>query len=85
MQAALAELERLALASGGEWLVGERMTQADITVACVFTFLRQALVGQGGGAAYAALRALAERCEGLPAFRAVKAEFSPPAPPRPAG
>ena len=38
MHGALAELDRLAQARGG-WLVGGRMTQADITVACVFTFL----------------------------------------------
>jgi len=42
MHGALAELERAAAGRSG-WLVGERMTQADITTTCVFTFLRDAL------------------------------------------
>jgi glutathione S-transferase len=37
MHAALAELNRLSLARGGEWLIGNRMTQADITATCVYT------------------------------------------------
>jgi glutathione S-transferase len=43
MHAALAELNRLSLARGGEWLIGNRMTQADITATCVY------LHGPGAG------------------------------------
>jgi glutathione S-transferase len=94
MHAALAELERIADSRRDGWLVGERMTQADVTVSCVVTFLGAALgVGEppaSGGARsdappprYRGLLALAERCEGLPPFRSVKAAFSPPSPARP--
>ncbi len=43
MHGALAELDRLAQVRSGEWLVGDRMTQADITATCVFTFLCDAV------------------------------------------
>jgi glutathione S-transferase len=80
MYGALAELDRLAGARGGRWLVGDRMTQADVTASCVFTFLSDALaVGQGAATAiYPHLIGLSRRCEALPAFRAVKAEFFSP-------
>ena len=43
MHGALAELERHASERGtGRWLVGERLTQADISVVCAFTFLTEA-------------------------------------------
>ncbi|MDB6086273.1 MAG: glutathione S-transferase [Gammaproteobacteria bacterium] len=80
VQGAFAELERLAGARGGEWLVGSRMTQADITTTCVFGFVNGALNVQDAAAAYPHLTALSQRCEALPAFRAINAEFSPPAP-----
>jgi len=78
MHGALVELERLSAARAGQWLVGDAMTQADITAACVLTFLREALGVDPGGAAYPALDALNRRCESLPAFQAIRAEFSPP-------
>jgi glutathione S-transferase len=78
MNAALVELERLAEARDGDWLVGDRMTQADITASCVFTFLREALAVGEGACGYPRLAALSQRCEALPAFRAVKAAFSAP-------
>jgi glutathione S-transferase len=78
MHAALGELDRLSQKRPGEWLIGSRMTQADITATCVYTFLVDALALDRAGAAYAGLAALAERCEALPDFRSVKAEwFSP--------
>jgi glutathione S-transferase len=78
MHAALGELDRLSQARRGEWLVGSRMTQADITATCVYTFLVDALALNRAGVAYVGLAALAERCEALPEFRSVKAEwFSP--------
>jgi len=78
MHAGLAEIDRLAGARPGEWLIGDRMTQADITATCVYTFLGDALALNRSGVAYPKLAAIAERCEALPEFRRVKAEwFSP--------
>jgi len=78
MHAALAELDRVSQARAGEWLVGNRMTQADITATCVYTFLVDALAISGAATAYPGLSATAERCEALPEFRSVKAEWFPP-------
>jgi glutathione S-transferase len=80
MHAALKELDRQAEASPGEWLLGARMTQADITATCVFTFLSEA-VTIDQPAAYSALSEIAARCEALPQFGAVRAPwFSPDTP-----
>ncbi len=77
MHAALTELERACEARAGHWLIGQRMTQADITATCVCTFLNDALAITRT-ATYPALAALVERCEALPEFRASKAEWFPP-------
>jgi glutathione S-transferase len=77
MHAALTELERACQARAGQWLIGQRLTQADITATCVYTFLNDALAVTRT-AAYPGLAALAERCEALPEFRASKAAFFPP-------
>jgi glutathione S-transferase len=79
MHGALAELDRLAQARGDAWLVGVRMSQADVTVACVFTFLCDALIRQSW-MIYPGLTALAARCEALPEFLATRVPFHPPAP-----
>jgi glutathione S-transferase len=85
MHAALAELERAAQAqpagtvtgTAAAWLVGDRMTQVDITVACVFNFLNEAL-DAGNSDRYPTLGAISRRHEALPAFQASKAPwFSP--------
>jgi glutathione S-transferase len=78
MHAALAELDRLCQARAGEWLVGNRLTQADITATCAYTFLSDALAINRATLAYPGLGAIAERCEGMPEFRIVKAEWFPP-------
>ena len=76
--AALAELDRLCQVRGDEWLVGNRMTQADITAACVYTFLSDALGINREVVVYPALNALAVRCEALPEFLLCKADrFAP--------
>jgi glutathione S-transferase len=81
MHGALAELDRAVQASNGEWLIGDRMTQADITTACVFTFLSDALdVGQSW-VIYPGLTALSARCEELPQFSEVRVKFHAPAHP----
>jgi glutathione S-transferase len=77
MQNALAELDRLAQVRTGDWMIGNRLTQADVTATCVFTFLCEALPIRQAEA-YPALSALSARCEGLPAFRAAKAKFFAP-------
>jgi len=78
MHAGLAELDRVSQARAGEWLVGNRMTQADITATCVYTFLVDALAISRAAMAYPGLAAIAQRCEALPEFRSVKAEWFPP-------
>jgi len=80
MQGALAELERLSQARAGEWLLGERLTQADVTTTCAFTFLCDAL-SVHSRPAYPGLAALSERCEALPAFSSVRARFFKPGSP----
>jgi glutathione S-transferase len=80
MHGALAELERSAEGRGDRWLVGGRMTQADITTSCVFTFLCDAL-GAGSAGAYPGLTGLTARCESLPEFGAVKLAFAAPSRP----
>ena len=77
MHSALAELDRLAQSRGDGWLVGPRMSQADVTVTCVFTFLCDALISQSW-MSYPGLAALAERCEALPEFRTTRVPFHPP-------
>jgi len=81
MNGALGTLDRLVQVREGDWLIGPRITQADVTVACAFTFLSDALkVGQTGPA-YRGLAAHGARCEALPAFREVRAKFDAPAGP----
>ncbi len=83
MQSALAELDRLAQVRTGDWMIGHRLTQADITATCAFTFLCDALALGHAAEAYPALSALSARCEALPAFRAAKANFFAPGQPPP--
>jgi glutathione S-transferase len=78
MHAGLAELDRLCQARGGEWLIGDRISQADITATCVYTFLSDALAINRDGVAYPGLRAIVQRCEAMTEFRSVKAEWFPP-------
>ena len=80
MDGAFAELERACAAlPAGAWLVGARMTQADITVACAFTFASEAL--RLPADSWPALRRHVARCEALPAFAALHERFHPPSSP----
>jgi glutathione S-transferase len=81
MHGALAELDRLAQVQGGEWMVGGRMTQADITATCVFSFLCDALDVSQSWVVYPGLSAISARCEAMPAFAQFRAKFARPAPP----
>lgn len=74
--AALDLLEREAAASKNDWFVGHRMTQADVTIACVTTFLTDAL-GLDPSQRPALMRRVAA-CEALPAFREIRLPFMAP-------
>jgi glutathione S-transferase len=79
MSAALAALDRAVGERGvSQWLVGKRMTQADITAACAFTFLNDALRVASDRVMYQSLAMLAARCESLPAFQETRLPFHPP-------
>jgi glutathione S-transferase len=66
MHGAFGEIERWQARRPGRWLVGEHLTQADITLTCAWACMRDALSLEQGP--YPSLTALAERCEALPEF-----------------
>jgi glutathione S-transferase len=76
MHGALGEIERRAAGRRGEWLVGPGLSQADITVTCGWTFLRESVALEEDP--YPVLAAHAARCETLPAFVATRSPWSPP-------
>ncbi len=78
MHAALRELDRAAQSRAGEWLIGNRMTQADVTSTCAYTFLVDAVSIDQAESTYPRLAAIAARCEALPEFQSVKAEWFAP-------
>lgn len=76
MHGALEQLEKSCRSLGAEdWLLGDRVTQADVTVTSIYTFLGDALDLAGTADPYPALAALVARCEALPAFRATRARW----------
>lgn len=78
------ELERACVARGaGNWLVGDGMTQADITLACVFALLCDAVPLDPKP--YPHLQALAARCEAMPEFQSTRLAFFTPASQSPVG
>jgi len=60
-----------------DWLVDEGITQADITVACAFTYIDEAL--KPDAKLYPSLRKHVARCERMPVFKACYAPFEMPA------
>src|ERR1700680_115921 len=79
MHGGLAELERYCAARGAQqWLVGDTLGQADITVGCAYTFLREALRPVDLATRYPRLAALVDRCEALPAFKTTHVAFFTP-------
>jgi glutathione S-transferase len=80
MNGALGELDRLAQTRSGAWMVGDRLTQADITATCIYTYLCDALGLRESWLVYPGLSALASQCEALPAFAQARAKFDPPTP-----
>lgn len=77
MDGALGALDQAAAARDGQWLVTDTMGQADITVACIYTFASEALQFTES-ARFPALVKLAARCEALPVFRAHHQPFFVP-------
>jgi glutathione S-transferase len=79
MSAALGEIDRYLGERGvSQWLVGRRMTQADITVVCAFTFLDDALRLTADKVMFQSLATLAARCESLPVFQETRAPYRAP-------
>jgi glutathione S-transferase len=80
MSGALAAIDRhLGERGVSQWLVGKRMTQADITAVCVFTFLNDALRVASDAVMFQSLAMLAARCESLPVFQETRVPFHVPA------
>ncbi len=76
---ALAELDRLCAAAGERLcLLGDAMTQADITLACYVTYLRDAVPLDLS--AHPSLQARVERYEALPVFQQFYVPFFTPVP-----
>jgi glutathione S-transferase len=79
MNGSLAAIDRYLGERGvSQWLVGKRMTQADITAVCVFTFLNDALRVAADPVVFQSLGTLAARCESLPVFQETRVPFSAP-------
>jgi glutathione S-transferase len=79
MSGSLAAIDRYIGERGvSQWLVGRRMTQADITAACVFTFLNDTLKVAADRVMFQSLATLAARCEAMPAFQETRVPFFTP-------
>lgn len=65
-----------AQAGDGAWLLGDMISQADITMACYVTYLRDVLPATLSE--YPALQARLERCEAQPVFRRRYVPFEAP-------
>ncbi len=79
MSGSLGEIDRYLGERGvSQWLVGKRMTQADITAVCVFTFLNDALKVAADAAMLQSLATLAARCESMPVFQDTRVPFFVP-------
>jgi glutathione S-transferase len=79
MSASLGAIDRYLGERGvSQWLVGKRMTQADITAVCAYTFLDDALKVGSDQVMYESLARLAARCESLPAFQDTREAFAAP-------
>jgi len=79
MSGSLAAIDRYLGERGvSQWLVGKRMTQADITVVCAFTFLNDALRVGEDSVVFQSLGTLAARCESMPVFQETRVPFFVP-------
>ena len=81
MHGALGELQRCcASRDADQWLVGDAMSQADITFTCAYTFLNEALPAAAIAERYPRLATAAARCEQLPQFQSTHVPFFTPVP-----
>ena len=79
MSASLAAIDRYIGERGvAQWLVGKRMSQADITAVCAFTFLNDTLRVASDRVMFQSLATLAARCEAMPAFQETRTQFFVP-------
>jgi glutathione S-transferase len=79
MSSSLAAIDRYLGERGvAQWLVGKRMTQADITAVCAFTFLNDALRVADDAVMFQSLATLASRCESMPVFQETRVPFFAP-------
>jgi glutathione S-transferase len=79
MSSSLAAIDRYMGERGvTQWLVGKRMTQADITVTCAFTFLNDTLRVAEDAVMFQSLALLAARCEAMPVFQETRVPFFVP-------
>lgn len=79
MSSSLAAIDRhLGERGVAQWLVGKRMTQADITAVCAFSFLNDALRVAADEVMFQSLATLASRCEATPAFQETRVPFFAP-------
>lgn len=76
MEAGLAALDGICAQATGEWLLDDRMTQVDITLTAVSTFLHESL--QLDPSRCPALARRTARAEALPAFREFHQPFFVP-------
>lgn len=77
--AALDALEAERSAAPAPFWFGERLTHADIALACAVRFLSEAHPAIHAQGRWPSLVAHGERCEALPAFQAIQQVFIPPA------
>lgn len=79
MNASLAAIDRYIGERGvAQWLIGKRMTQADITAVCAFTFLNDTLRVAADPAMFQSLATLAARCEAMEEFASTRTPFFTP-------
>jgi glutathione S-transferase len=79
MSSSLAAIDRYLGERGlSQWLVGKKMTQADITAVCAFTFLNDTLRVAEDAVMFQSLSTLASRCEAIPAFQETRVPYFTP-------
>jgi glutathione S-transferase len=79
MHGALSELEQRVAARGTQrWLIEDRLTQADITLGCAFTFVAESVGLVQQDTPYPALWSFVAQCEALPEFQSTKTPFFVP-------
>lgn len=74
----LAVLDKERAAVKAPWWLGSRIGHADIAVACVLRFVREAHPQLFDAARYQALASHGARCEALPVFKEVVQPLAPP-------